>query len=87
MFVSYCPSWLWEGDRRQCDPRWIETLSREQRIIMRSFPTAHDRTNPPAEDVPLFLARETGTDSDADANFRIPLRIRKRKTMPEKLAS
>lgn len=87
MFVSYCPSWLWEGDRRQCDPQWIETLNREQRIIMRSFPTAHDRTNPPAEDVPLFLARETGTDSDADANFRIPLRIRKRKTMPEKLVS
>lgn len=54
---------------------------------MRSFPTAHDRTNSPAEDVPLFLARVTGTDSDADANFRIPLRIRKRKTMPEKLAS
>ena len=51
------------------------------------FPTAHDRTNPQAEDVPLFLARETGTDSDADANFQVPLRVRKRKTMPEKLAS
>ena len=41
----------------------------------------------PQEDVPLFLARETGTDSDADVNFQVPLRIRKRKTMPEKLAS
>jgi hypothetical protein len=86
LFVSYSASWLWEGDRRQSDPEWLETLNREQRIIMRSFPTAHDRTNPPSEDVPLFLSRETGTDSDADANFHIPLRIRKRLTFPEKLS-
>ena len=56
IFISYCPSWLWEGDRRQCDPEWIATLNREQRIIMRSFPEAHDRTNPRAEDIPLFLS-------------------------------
>ena len=86
IFVSYCPSWLWEGDRRQSDPQWLDTLNREQRIIMCSFPTAHDRTNPESADVPLFLSRDTGTDSDADANFGVPLRVRKRKTMPEKLA-
>ena len=85
IFISYCPSWLWEGDRRQCDPEWIATLNREQRIIMRSFPEAHDRTNPRAEDIPLFLSRETRTDSDPDADPKIPLRIRRRRTMPEKM--
>ena len=86
VFVSYSPSWLWEGDRLESDPQWLETLNREQQIIMRSFPTAHDRTNPRSEDAPLFLNRETGTDSDADANFNVPLRLRKRKTLPEKLS-
>ena len=86
IFVSYCPSWLWEGDRCQCAPDWLATLNREQRIIMRSFPEAHDRTNPTEENIPLFLNRKTGTDSDDDGNTKIPLRIRKRRTMSEELS-
>ena len=54
---------------------------------MRSYYNGYDRAKPPAEDFPLFLDRETGRDSDHDADNRVPLKQRKRQTMHEKLRS
>ena len=84
IFLAYCPSWVCEADRHQSSPQWLETLNREQRIMMRSYSNGYARTKPPAEDFPLFLERETGSDSDPDADERVPLDIRKRRTMHEK---
>ncbi|GIX07496.1 MAG: hypothetical protein KatS3mg115_1899 [Candidatus Poribacteria bacterium] len=84
IFLAYCPSWVCEADRFQCDPEWLKTLNREQRIIMRSYRGAYDRTKPPAEDFPLFLDRETGADSDPEANPQVALHRRKRRTWVEK---
>ena len=85
IFLAYCPSWVCEGDRYQSDPNWLKTLNREQRIIMRSYANPYARAKPPAEDFPLFLDRDTRSDSDPDADFRVPLKQRKRLTMPEKM--
>ncbi len=87
IFLAYCPSWICEGDRYQSSPQWLKTLNREQRIIMRSYSHGYHRAKPPAEDFPLFLDRETGCDSDPDADTRVPLHQRKRQTMHEKLRS
>ena len=86
IFIAYCPSWVCAGDRLLSDPEWLATLNREQRIIMRSYPHPHDYTNPPAEDFPLFLDRETAADTDAGVPERIPLRLRKRRTAAERFA-
>ena len=64
LFLAYCPSWICEGDRIQSSPNWLETLNREQRIIMRSYTNGYDRAKPPVEDFPLFLDRETGLASE-----------------------
>lgn len=87
LFLSYCPSWICEGDRIQSSPNWLGTLNREQRIIMRSYSNGYDRAKPPIEDFPLFLDRETGLASDPDVDERVPLQQRKRRTMHEKLTS
>ncbi len=83
--LAYCPSWICEADRHRSSPDWLATLNREQRIIMRSYAKGYDRTKPPARDFPLFLDRETGSDTDPDADPRVPLQSRKRRTMHEKL--
>ncbi len=85
IFLAYCPSWICEGDRFHSSPQWLETLNREQRIIMWSYPNPYDRAKPPAEDFPLFLDRDTGLDSDGDAYGNVPLKQRKRQTMHEKM--
>lgn len=64
LFLAYCPSWMVAADRLQNDPEWLKTLSRERRIIMRSYAYAYDHTKPPAADFPLFLDRDTGLDYD-----------------------
>lgn len=64
IFLAYCPSWVVAADRLINDAEWLQTLSREQRIIMRSYQYAYDHTKPPASDFPLFLDRETGLDHD-----------------------
>jgi hypothetical protein len=66
IFLAYCPSWVVAADRLQNDPEWLKTLSRERRIIMRSYSYAYDHTKPPAADFPLFLDRDTGLDHDPD---------------------
>jgi len=83
-FLSYCPSWVTAGDHYFSDDDWLATLDREQRIIMRSYRHPHGLTNPDATDFPLFLDRESGADSDPDAQPHVPLRIRKRTTAAEK---
>lgn len=85
IFLAYCPSWVCEADRHQSSPEWLKTLNREQRIIMRSYAGGYDRTKPPAEDFPLFLDRETGSDGDPDGDPRLALHRRKRRTTVEKL--
>jgi hypothetical protein len=84
IFYAYCPSWICEGDRHRSAPEWLETLSREQRIIMRSYSGAYTRTKPPAEDSPLFLDRETGEASDPEADPTVALHRQKRRTWVEK---
>ncbi|MBW3625404.1 MAG: phytanoyl-CoA dioxygenase family protein [Armatimonadetes bacterium] len=83
-FYTYCPSWVCEADRLNCDEAWLKTLTREQRIIMRSYKNPYDRTKPPAEDFPLYLDRETGLDHDPDADLDVPRGVRKRRVGPEK---
>ena len=83
IFLAYCPSWICEADRVQCDPEWLGTLNREQRIIMRSH-DGYGRTKPPKGDFPLFLDRETGADSDPDFfPDVVPLHLRKRRVRVE----
>ena len=67
------------------DPAWLETLNREQRIIMRSYDNAYSNAKPPAYDFPLFLDRETGLDRDPNA-YRddVKLHRRKRRTRAER---
>ena len=87
IFIAYCPAWLTPADRFQSDPQWLETLNREQRIIMRSYNQPYHNAKPPARDFPLFLDRETKGDRDDDAYFdHVELHRRKRKTMHEKMA-
>ena len=67
------------------DPAWLETLNREQRIIMHSYDNAYSNAKPPASDFPLFLDRETGLDRDPNA-YRddVKLHRRKRRTWAER---
>jgi hypothetical protein len=84
IFLSYSPSWVVSADRHTSDPEWLETIGREQRIIMRSYSNGYTNHKPPADDFPLFLDRETGLDIDDGADPDVPLGIRKRKTTIEK---
>jgi len=85
LFYTYCPSWVCEADRFFCDDAWLATLTREQRIILRSYKDPYQRTKPPAEDFPLYLDRDTGLDHDLDADPEVPLSIRKRRVAHEKI--
>lgn len=86
IFIAYCPSWLTAADRLSSDPEWLETLNREQRIIMRSYDHAYHCAKPPASEFPLFLDRETGQDHDEGVyREHVALGRRKRITTAEKL--
>ena len=85
-FIAYCPSWLTAADRFASDPNWLATISREQRIIMRSYEHAYHLAKPPASEFPLFLDRETGQDRDQGCyQEHVVLQRRKRLTFHEKL--
>jgi hypothetical protein len=87
-FIAYCPAWLTAADRIQSDPDWIETLNREQRIIMRSYVHSYHNAKPPATDFPLFLDRETGSDRDTGKyQDHVQLHRRKRLTFHEKIGN
>ena len=85
-FVAYCPSWLTAADRMHSDPDWLATISREQRIIMRSYEHAYHHAKPPASEFPLFPDRATGLDYD-EGRYQsyVALARRKRLTFHEKL--
>ncbi len=68
-----------EADRLNCDEEWLKTLTREQRIIMRSDPRPYSRTIPESAEFPLYLDRETGLDHDPDADPEVPLGLRQRR--------
>ncbi len=84
IFYAYCPSWVCEGDRHRSSSDWLNTLTREQRIIMRSYDGAYTRTKPPEADSPLFLDRDTGLASDPEADMSVALHRQKRRTWVEK---
>jgi hypothetical protein len=88
IFYAYCPAWITAADRITSDPQWLETLSREQRIIMRSYTKGYDHAKPPASEFPLFLDRDTGTDRDAGTHAEhVALHRRKRRTKAEEWVS
>jgi ectoine hydroxylase-related dioxygenase (phytanoyl-CoA dioxygenase family) len=87
LFYTYCPSWVCEADRLCCAEAWLETLTREQRIIMRSYGNPYDRTKPPARDFPLYLDRDTGLDHAPEADLEVPLAIRNRRVKVEEWLS
>jgi hypothetical protein len=64
LFYTYSPSWIVPGDRYENDPTWLAGLTRERRIIMRSYGYPYSHAKPPAIDVPLYLDRVTGLDHD-----------------------
>ncbi|MBT5831855.1 MAG: hypothetical protein HOH77_16845 [Candidatus Latescibacteria bacterium] len=84
IFLAYCPSWVCEADRHQCSPEWLDTLNREQRIIMRSYSGGYARTKPAASEFPLFLDREGGAVRDSVAPEHVALHRSKRMTTIEK---
>lgn len=84
-FYAYCPSWIGVQDRYTNDPAWLTTLTREQRIIMRSYSYPYSNAKPPKEEFPLFLDRDTGLDRDEGLyHDRVSLDRRKRKLAHEK---
>ncbi|MEE2658876.1 MAG: phytanoyl-CoA dioxygenase family protein [Candidatus Latescibacterota bacterium] len=85
LFIAYCPAWITAADRHTSNPEWLQTLNREQRIIMRSYDHAYHNAKPPTSDFPLFLDRETGEDRDPDSySDHVQLNRRKRITWVER---
>ena len=85
-FIAYSPSWVTARDRVVSDPNWLATLTREQRILMRSYELQTHHAKPPLSDYPLFLSRETRSDRDP-GRYRedIALNLRKRITGAERM--
>ncbi|MEM9420533.1 MAG: phytanoyl-CoA dioxygenase family protein [Planctomycetota bacterium] len=84
-FLTYSPAWITNQDRWHSDPSWLDTLTREQRILMRSYDWAYDWAKPKADQFPLYLDRDTGADRDPDAYpDHVVLGRRKRLTYHEK---
>jgi hypothetical protein len=81
LYLSYCPSWITSGDRQRSDPSWLNSLTREQRIIMRDYDQPYQYAKPPPEEFPLFLTREQGVDR-VPGLYReeVPLNLRHRPT-------
>ena len=84
IFYAYCPAWITAADRLLSDADWLLSLTREQRIIMRSYEHGYSHAKPPASEFPLFLDRDTGTEADAEAYREdVQLHRRKRRTKAE----
>ncbi|MDP6018316.1 MAG: phytanoyl-CoA dioxygenase family protein [Candidatus Latescibacteria bacterium] len=78
IFYAYCPAWITAADRILSNPEWLQGLTREQRIIMRSYEYGYSHAKPPASEFPLFLDRNTGSDNDA-GRYRDHVRLHRRK--------
>lgn len=84
LYLSYCPSWLTSTDRLRSAPSWLASLTREQRIIIRTYEQPYQYAKPPAEEFPLFLSREQGVDRLSRLyRDEIPLNLRHRPTAAE----
>jgi ectoine hydroxylase-related dioxygenase (phytanoyl-CoA dioxygenase family) len=85
LYISYCPSWITAADRVRSSRPWVETLSRERRILMRDYDDSYAHAKPPREDFPLFLDRESGSDRDPGAHRdEVPLHLRRRRVTVER---
>ena len=85
MFITYSPAWITNGDRHHSDPEWLDTLTRERRILMREYKTPYENAKPPGAHFPLYLDRETGADRDPEKyRDHVELHRRKRETWAEK---
>jgi hypothetical protein len=85
IFYTYSPSWICNQDHWHSDPGWLATLTREQRILMRSYEHAYDWAKPAPDQFPLYLDRDTGSDRDEGVYPpHVELHRRKRLTMHEK---
>ncbi len=85
IFLEYGPSWLNSSDRFQGRIDFLESLTREQRIVMREYWHPNFNIKPPKEDVALFNLREGEKDIDS-ANYsnNVPLHLRKHSTWLER---
>ena len=84
IFMSYSPSWVvgYYG----YDPEWLQTLTREQRILLRAYDDDQEAySRPPAEDYPLFLDRETHSDRELNGFLEEERHKWRRYTMWEKM--
>ncbi len=80
LFYEYGPAWVTASDRWQSNLTWLETLNREQRILMRNCEFPNSLIKPPAEDVPLFDLR--ANEEDLDSNYfgeNLPVELRSRR--------
>ncbi|MEM6394483.1 MAG: phytanoyl-CoA dioxygenase family protein [Planctomycetota bacterium] len=85
LFYTYSPSWVCNQDRWHSDAAWLEGLTRERRMLMRSYGDPYGWAKPKPEEFPLYLDRETGTDRDAGRYLDgVGLHRRKRLTWVEK---
>jgi hypothetical protein len=84
---TYSPAWITNGDRLHSDEAWLDTLTREQRILMREYKSPYENAKPPASNFPLYLDRDTESDRD-DGVYRdhVELHRRKRETWVEKIS-
>jgi Phytanoyl-CoA dioxygenase (PhyH) len=83
LFLTYAPSWV--TAYYDCDAAWAQTLPRTRRIIMRPYqdePKSFIR--PPADDLPLFLDRDTHFGEDPGTDPRVERHKRRRLTEFEK---
>jgi Phytanoyl-CoA dioxygenase (PhyH) len=83
LFLTYASSWV--TSYYDCDAAWAHALPRTRRIIMRPYqdePKSFIR--PPADDLPLFLDRDTHLGEDPGTDLRVERHKRRRLTEFEK---
>lgn len=80
IFLAYSPAWVVNQDRWHNDPAWLDTLNREQRILMRSYDSPYDCCKPQPDQFPLFLDRDTAADRDPD-RYRDHVELHRRKRL------
>jgi ectoine hydroxylase len=85
IFYEYGPAWITASDRWRSNLAWLQSLNREQRILMRDYDFPNSLIKPPAADVPLFDLRPSEADLDSTL-FRdsVEPRLRSRRTWLER---
>ncbi|HVJ64668.1 MAG TPA: phytanoyl-CoA dioxygenase family protein [Bdellovibrionota bacterium] len=57
LYLEYGPSWLQNSEAQGFRADYLESITREQRIILRPYRDPNEFYKPPAEDVPLYAAQ------------------------------